>query len=107
MRISDWSSDVCSSDLLGASILAACAALAGLAHGCPPRAAPNPHGPPPAWGWAADATCRARPRGGLHLKGRNASGGAGTEGPACGTPGRAQKGAPLTRATAGDRKSAV
>src|SRR3546814_5514133 len=50
---------------LGASILAACAALAGLAHGCPPRAAPNPHGPPPAWGWAADATCRARPRGGL------------------------------------------
>src|SRR3546814_1440393 len=31
---------------LGASILAACAALAGLAHGCPPRAAPNPHGPP-------------------------------------------------------------
>src|SRR3546814_2019974 len=26
---------------LGASILAACAALAGLAHGCPPRAAPN------------------------------------------------------------------
>src|SRR3546814_10727165 len=47
------------------------------------------------------ATCRGRPGGGPHPKGRNVSGGAGPEGPACGTPGRAQKGAPLTRTSEG------
>src|SRR3546814_16549307 len=60
---------------LGASILAACAALAGLAPGCPPRAAPNPPWPPPARGWAAAATCRGRPRGRSAERGGGEGGG--------------------------------
>src|SRR3546814_6793070 len=57
MRISDWSSDVCSSDLLGyAKLACAAAAIASLAAGCSKAADNNSQNPS-----AADPTMETAP----------------------------------------------